>query len=204
MIKDKLSRKEREYRRHRREILDVALDLFLEKSLYVVTMIDIAKEAEFSVGTLYKFFKNKEDIYRELILEKSSEFEEALKVAIEKKSTEKEKIRSWIETKFKLFNDNSKLMRLYLIETMGFDYNVKVGLKDEINIIYENMLNQLEQVFKKNNDRKKNEDPYLLALALEGISNALFFKQIETPGQYEIKPETIFNIFYNQTTNDNK
>ncbi len=52
--KDKLSRKEREYNRHRREILEVALDLFSEKGLYAVTMVDVAKEAEFSVGTIYE------------------------------------------------------------------------------------------------------------------------------------------------------
>ena len=192
MKNNKLSRKERESQRHRKEILDVALDLFSEKSLYAVTMIDIAKEAEFSVGTLYKFFKNKEDIYRELILETASKFNEALNIAINRKGTEKDKIMFWIEMKFKLFTDNRKLMKLYLIETMGVDYNVKVGLKDEIKIIYENMLNRLEQVF------KKNKDSYLLALALEGISNTLFFKHIETPGKYNIKPETILNIFYNK------
>lgn len=65
--KNKLSRKEREYNRHRKEILEVALDLFSEKGLYAVTMVDVAKEAEFSVGTIYKFFKNKEDIYKGLI-----------------------------------------------------------------------------------------------------------------------------------------
>ena len=52
--KNKLSRKEREYNRHRREILRVALDLFSKKGLYAVTMVDVAKEAEFSVGTIYE------------------------------------------------------------------------------------------------------------------------------------------------------
>lgn len=195
MKKDKLSRKERETQRHRLEILDIALNLFSEKSLYAVTMIDIAKEAEFSVGTLYKFFKNKEDIYRELILEKAIEFKNTLTTAIEIEGSEQDKVRSWIETKFEFFNDNYKLMKLYLIEAMGVEYNIKVGLKDEINVIYENILTQLEEVFKKNNS-KKDEDPYLLALALEGLSNALLFKQIETPDKYKIKPETILNIFY--------
>ena len=197
MKNNKLSRKERESQRHRKEILDVALDLFSEKSLYAVTMIDIAKEAEFSVGTLYKFFKNKENIYRELILETASKFNEALNIAIKREGTEKDKVMFWIEMKFKLFTDNRKLMKLYLIETMGVDYNVKVGLKDEIKLIYNNMLNRLEQVF------KKNKDSYLLALALEGISNTLFFKHIETPDKYNIKPETVLNIFYNKISMDN-
>ena len=104
MDKNKLSRKDREYNRHRGEILEVALDLFSEKGLYAVTMVDIAKESEFSVGTTYKFFKNKEDIYKTLIIEKVSEFHIILNNAIATKETEIEKISLWVKEKFRIFN----------------------------------------------------------------------------------------------------
>ncbi|MDO9529702.1 MAG: hypothetical protein Q7J27_11165 [Syntrophales bacterium] len=46
------------------------------------------------------------------------------------------------------------------------------------------------------------EDPHILTLILDGISNTLFFKHIETPDKYEIKPETVLNIFYNKIIMD--
>jgi TetR/AcrR family transcriptional regulator len=66
----KVSRKERELQRHRWEILRVALKMFSESGFHGVTMQDIARESEFAVGTLYKFFNNKEDLYGALLMEK--------------------------------------------------------------------------------------------------------------------------------------
>ncbi len=204
--KDKLSRKDRAYNRHRGEILEAALDLFSEKGLYAVTMVDIAKESEFSVGTTYKFFKNKEDIYKALIIEKVSEFHIILNNAIATKETEIGKISLWVKEKFRIFNKNKKFMRLYLTEAMGVDSNVKVGLKIEIKKMYEDMLNHLEQVFIQAIQKKiiKKEDPHILALTLDGISNTLFFEHIEAPDRYRINSELVLKIFFNQIkiTND--
>jgi len=66
--KRNLPRKEREFLRHRQEILESALELFSEKGFHNVTMLQIAGESEFAVGTLYKFFANKEDLIRPLSL----------------------------------------------------------------------------------------------------------------------------------------
>jgi AcrR family transcriptional regulator len=198
--KNKLSRKDREYNRHRGEILEVALDLFAEKGLYAVTMVDVAKEAEFSVGTIYKFFKNKEDIYKALIIEKASEFHTILNNAIAQKGTELEKISLWVQEKFKIFNENKQFMKLYLAEAMGVDSNVKVGLKTEMKKMHEDMLNSLEQVFKQSIQKGiiKNENPHILALTLDGISNTLFFEHIEAPDRYKIDSELVLKIFFYQ------
>lgn len=202
--KNKLSRKEREYNRHRREILEVALDLFSKKGLYAVTMVDIAKESEFAVGTIYKFFKNKEDIYKVLVIEKVSEFHILLNNALATKGTEIEKINLWVKEKFRIFNINKNFVKLYLAEAMSVDSNVKVGLKTEIKKMYEDMLNSLEQIFKQCVQKGIiiKEDPHILALTLDDISNTLFFKHIETPDKYKINPEIVLNIFYNKIIMD--
>jgi len=204
--KDKLSRKDREYNRHRGEILEVALDLFSEKGLYAVTMVDIAKESEFAVGTIYKFFKNKEDIYKALVIEKVSEFHTLLKDTLAIKGTEIEKISLWVEEKYRIFNENKQFMKLYLTEAMGVDSNVKVGLKTEIKKMYEGMLNCLEQAFRQAIQKGIiiKEDPHILALTLDGISNTLFFEHIEAPDRYGINSELVLKIFFNQIkiTND--
>ncbi|HOV98584.1 MAG TPA: TetR/AcrR family transcriptional regulator [Bacteroidota bacterium] len=56
-------RKEREKHQRREAILDAAQKIFFEKELLIATMDDIAEEAELSKGTLYLYFKSKEDIY---------------------------------------------------------------------------------------------------------------------------------------------
>ena len=64
----KLSRKEREYLRHKEEILWAAEEVFSEKGYVSATVDEIAQRAEFAVGTLYRFFENKSELYSETVL----------------------------------------------------------------------------------------------------------------------------------------
>jgi TetR/AcrR family transcriptional regulator len=56
-------RKEREKEHRREEILDAAQRVFFERGLAVATMDEIAETAELSKGTLYLYYKSKEDLY---------------------------------------------------------------------------------------------------------------------------------------------
>lgn len=61
-------RKEREKERRRQQIIVAAKRVFSEKGFSKSTMEDIATEAELSPGTLYLYFKNKEELYASLSL----------------------------------------------------------------------------------------------------------------------------------------
>jgi TetR/AcrR family transcriptional regulator len=56
-------RKEREKGHRKEEILDAAQKVFFEKGLPTATMDEIADAAELSKGTLYLYYKSKEDLY---------------------------------------------------------------------------------------------------------------------------------------------
>ena len=61
-------RKERERERRRQQIIVAAKRVFSIKGFSKTTMEDIAKEAELSPGTLYLYFKNKDELYASLSL----------------------------------------------------------------------------------------------------------------------------------------
>ena len=61
-------RKEREKERRRQQIIVAAKRVFSGKGFNKSTMEDIASEAELSPGTLYLYFKNKEELYASLSL----------------------------------------------------------------------------------------------------------------------------------------
>lgn len=198
--KEKLSRKEREYLRRRREILQTALKLFSEKGFHNVSMHEIAEKSEFSVGTLYKFFSNKEELYKALLLEKAEEFHSALMAALETPGDEFTRIKAFVETKTKVFLDNLDYVRLYLAETRGASFNIKAGLDTKIRERYESVLRKTGAVFKGGIKKKifKKYDPYLLAVALDGISNAFLFEHLERPGEHPFDADLIVNIFLQQ------
>jgi AcrR family transcriptional regulator len=59
-------RKEREFMRREREILDAALELFGTEDWQAVTVEQIADRAEIGKGTVYKHFASKDEIYARL------------------------------------------------------------------------------------------------------------------------------------------
>lgn len=58
-----IERKEREKGERRNHILDSARKVLIEKGYNNASIIDISKRAEISVGTIYRYFKNKEEIF---------------------------------------------------------------------------------------------------------------------------------------------
>ena len=61
-------RKERERERRRQQIIVAARRVFSSKGFTRATMEDIAHEAELSPGTLYLYFRNKDELYASLSL----------------------------------------------------------------------------------------------------------------------------------------
>ena len=60
-------RKEREKLQKRQNIIDAAEIVFFTKGYDMTKMEDIAEGAEFSKGTLYLYFKSKEELYFEIV-----------------------------------------------------------------------------------------------------------------------------------------
>ena len=61
-------RKKREKERRRQQILSAAKLLFANRGFHQTTMEEIANEAELSPGTLYLYFKSKDELFAELSL----------------------------------------------------------------------------------------------------------------------------------------
>lgn len=201
MEKKKLPRREREKLRQRQEILASAVELFSEKGYHNVSMHEIAEKAEFAIGTLYKFFRNKEDLYKALILGQAEKFHDALTQAIKEPEDEIEKLRNYVKAKGSLFRANVSVIRLYFAETGGASFNVMAGLDCEIRKRYGQFLETLASIFERGIRKKrfkKIADPYHLAVALDSLTNAFLFLWLEAPNRhpYPENPDTILDILF--------
>ncbi len=182
----KATRRERERERHRREILMAALNLFSRKGFADTTMAEIAGQAEFAVGTLYRFFKDKETLYRALIIDTVREFAQAATTALETRGTETEKLERYIETKARLFEQHIPAARLYLAQAAVAGYSPGLGLDREIRAIYDGVLDRLESVIRSGIRKKLLADiePRTLLLGLEGVSNAFLPALLDRPDDF--------------------
>ena len=201
MEDQKLPRREREKLRQRQDMLATALDLFSQKGYHNVSMHEIAAKAEFAIGTLYKFFQNKEDLYKALVLEECDRFEDAIMRAIEQPEDEVEKLRNYVRTKTERFRRNLPFIRLFLAESRGVSFNIKAGLGEELRKRYYDFLEKIASIFDrgiKNQRFKKIASPYYLAVALDSVLYASLLLWLDAPDRhpYPENPDTILDIFF--------
>jgi TetR/AcrR family transcriptional regulator len=199
MDEQNLPRREREKLRQREEMLAAALALFSDKGYHNVSMQEIAEKAEFAVGTLYKFFRNKEDLYKALISEQADRFHAALTEALAAEGGAVERLRGYVRAKGRIYMDNAACIRLYFAENRGASFNIKAGLDSEIRERCELVLRRLETVFAEGMDSgvfRRAAEPYHLALALDSLCNAFLFHWLEERQPYPESPDTILNIFF--------
>jgi len=144
------SRKELEHRQRRKYILECAEKLFAEKGFDGVTVADIAKASEFSVGSIYLFFEKKESLVRELLLDRLKEISETISTEVKKKIPAKEKLENVVNGLVDMFIEHLAFFKIYVKEVMGAEWFHPPGdLGRELNRFIKSNFVQLSYVFEQ-------------------------------------------------------
>jgi TetR/AcrR family fatty acid metabolism transcriptional regulator len=200
---EKVGRKERERQAHRGEILRAAEKVFAGKGFFQTTMSEIAHEAEFGTGTLYKYFKSKEELYFTLIDEKTEEINRLVNAELCRGTSVKERIKNVLNLEFQFIEKNRDFFRIYVSERSRFEWTVKDELGKKIHEKMVTYIRHLARVLKEGVDRGelKPMEPLDMAHALTGIVNSLFFEWLISPHPYPLisKANTVFEIFLRGT-----
>jgi len=186
-MKEKRTARRQNYKdRQRLEIMAEALELFSAHGYHKVSMQDIAHEAEFAVGTLYKFFKNKEELYRAIILDLSEKFSLALGQALEHGEDEYERLLNYLKIGGEIFMANTQAVSLYFVEARGAGFNVRAGLDEEVMSRYDRILEWLSKVFATGikNGIFRPLDPDYLARSLDSLVCTFLFAWLDDPQKY--------------------
>ena len=198
--KKRLSRRERERLRHRGQMLKAALELFSQKGYQNVSMHEIASHAEFAIGTLYKFFKNKEDLYNSLLTDTASQFHAALSAALDGEWDCQKKLRRYIRSYWDQFQKNAAAVRLYFSETTGVSYNLRSNLTRELQAYYDDIIEKLGAVFAEGIEKGVycRIDPKFMAISFESLINTFLFYWLDDPENHPFEPAVpaIERIFF--------
>ncbi len=199
METEKISRKEREYLAHRKEILSAAEKVFAAKGFFLTTMSDIAREAEFGTGTLYKYFKSKEELYFTLIDEKVEEINGLVKDELSQRTSAGERIKKVLDLQFEFFERNRDFFRIYISERNRFEWTVKDELGKGLHEKMVTYIKVLAEVMRQGIEGKefRSVNPMDLAHALVGIVNSFVFEWMISPEPYPLisKVGTVLEIF---------
>ena len=148
-------RKQRERERRRQQIIVAAKRVFSERGFSKTTMEDIAREAELSPGTLYLYFKNKDELYASLSLRILQYMNIRLEdVKKEKDSNPEQKIASIKEALYDVYQfDPMILINMFHLQSSETLKNLSSPLLDNISGLSRNSLQILADIFENSSDR---------------------------------------------------
>jgi len=199
-------RKEREGERRRQQIIVAARRVFSVKGFNKATMEDIAGEAELSPGTIYLYFKNKDELYASLSLRILQYLLIRLQhVNSEKIETSEKRYEALIRAMFDVYEfDPLILINMFNLQTNETLKTLTPELLSEIKMLSCKSIEEIAIIFKPEDNSKvlPEYNPSLLAEIFWSLfSGVVLFQESKKSVLGEEKVylrktlETAFKIF---------
>ena len=172
------SRREQRRQRHqslsREQLLDAAEEVFGRKGFHDTTLKEIAELAEFSVGSVYSFFDNKDDLFRQIFLRRGGEFMPEIRAVVGQEESALEQLHHLVDFEVRWFREHPHFGRLYLRHT---NVNLVSSNRDVDAAIAANYQESMElqaEVFRRGQTTGvfRDGDPQVLARVFSGIMAA--------------------------------
>ncbi|MCH9008941.1 TetR/AcrR family transcriptional regulator, partial [candidate division KSB1 bacterium] len=97
-------------------ILSAAVKVFAQKGFYNAKVADVAKNAGVADGTIYLYFKNKDDILISIFEEEMEKFIDEIKGVTAVETGSLAKLRRFIHAHLDLVQRNPKLAQVFQLE----------------------------------------------------------------------------------------
>lgn len=187
-----LTRKERDRQLRQSDILAAAEHIFAIKGYHQASIQDIARQAQYAVGTVYLYFKDKEELYTTLNEKKIQQLILSVKNKVSREGQVKEKIRALVQEHLSYFEKNEDFFRIYFAER-GNRWVVKDRVSQKTAQTFMNYLEYIASLIKTAQEEKiiRNDcPPKKIAFILASMLNALVFPWLrrEPGGSSNVKP----------------
>ncbi|MEN2467630.1 TetR/AcrR family transcriptional regulator [Ornithinibacillus sp. FSL M8-0202] len=131
-------------------IIDAAVDVIAENGYHASQVSKIAKKAGVADGTIYLYFKNKEDILVSVFEEKMGQFIEQIVAATNERENASEKLLTLIEMHFSQLAANHHLAIVTQLELRQSN----LSLRQQINRILKPYLVVIDEIVKEGVEEK--------------------------------------------------
>jgi AcrR family transcriptional regulator len=161
------------------EILKAATLVFSKDDFHKVTMEEIAKGANVGKGTLYRYYKNKEDLYFSIILKGLDSLHRYIIVMLEKEKDVISKIKRFVYCVLRFFEKNKSFVIVFLQEEVRFR---EKGISNCTEILDKiaNILEELILEGQKQGIINNKISASLSSIFLIGMTKAAFLESIKS------------------------
>lgn len=184
----------------RTEILQSAEKVFARRGYYGTTIKAIAAEANIATGSLYQYFKNKDDLYGTLLEEKIRDLLNTLRQSLANNSGDRQKLKILVNSVVDFFTRNVAFFRIYAAERVLSDFKLHSKIWLRVFKYRQSFLNlfKTEVAEAMQKGEIQAADPGLVAEILLEIMHAIFRNKIlsqEKPSVYDLT-NLITSVFY--------
>jgi len=196
------TRREQEENVRRARILDVAERLFAERGINEASVADIARESEFGVGTLYKYFEDKNSLIKSLVEDRMSVHLTALEAALTTEGAPEEVIARLVGAYLDSIKQRRAFFKFFMtsfhpgVSQEGCPIDLAVLEKSRDRII-----DLMREVFQRGIDagRFTSVGADALSTGLFGMMMSFtFYGEIQLHGEWDAREfeKTILRIFF--------
>jgi TetR/AcrR family fatty acid metabolism transcriptional regulator len=169
----------------RESIIQAAIEVFSKKDFKTASISEIAQKAGIADGTIYQYFRNKEDLFFSIPIEKTNEFRSQLGLHLEGISGAMNKIRKFVWYFLYFFKTNPEYGRLLMLEMRVSRSFVKTETYDFLKQSVSSVLDIIAEGQKEGVIRT-DVDIYLLRHLVLGILEHIVSRWLLKDAKYDI------------------
>ncbi|MCG8567386.1 MAG: TetR/AcrR family transcriptional regulator [Desulfobacterales bacterium] len=145
-----LTRKERDDLRKRQEILETALEIFAARGFHGTTMAQISKDSQYPLGTIYKYFPGKKEMYHDLVIERVHKLGHILyDISTNSELDAREKLKAALVAQAKFYRANEEVVKIYISERSNIDAVAMPKLNHRVNKLHDKMVRLFQDIFEQ-------------------------------------------------------
>ncbi len=195
-----MARRERLRQFVRSELLVAASKVFAEKGFHAATLEEIAREAEVAVGTLYLYFKSKEEMYLSLLEQKYMELLNQLRNRMKTSDDPLKKLKDHVRFVLQHFEREIEFFSIFIYERGHLGrLSATKGDHQRIHNLYSQPINMLTNIIRdaKREGLIANYNSRDLAVLLSGMLKSIIVSQCLDKRKIGLrgKADLILNVF---------
>jgi TetR/AcrR family fatty acid metabolism transcriptional regulator len=166
-------------------ILEAAISVFAEQGFFQSTIAQIAKEAGVADGTIYLYFKNKDDILVQFYHYKTRQIFERFRDAVSQPATAEEKLRCLIHVHLQEFQKDRNMAIVYQAET---HQNRRLGDAQikEMSKMYKEIISEVVELGQEEGSIRKDLYMGLVKRFINGAVDEVINSWIHSGGKYDL------------------
>jgi TetR/AcrR family fatty acid metabolism transcriptional regulator len=169
----------------RESIIQAAIEVFSKKDFQGASITEIAQRAGVAEGSIYKYFKNKEDLFFSIPIEKTKEFRTQLGLHLEGISGAFNKIRKFVWYFLYFFTVNPEYGRTLMLEMRVSKSFVRTTTYDFLKKSVGHVLEIIEEGQKEGVIRN-DTDVYILRHLVLGTLEHMVSRWLLKDGKYDL------------------